>query len=779
MNDFSGGKNRSVGRFLLLLLTGILVLMLLISCTEGENGSQTDPDPGISDEPHPIDNAVWQHMGGPPGGRGYDVRHKWDEPSVWYVTDTFSGVSISRDDGKTWTPSNQGMNVPVRSGANDVYSLTVDPNDPQIIWAGTTEPGHIYKSTDGGRTWSRTDNKIFGFSDESMTFGSGYGFRGFTVELGDSKVVYAQAHVFDYRLKADGDFPQYDLESGQGGRIFKTDDGGKSWRMLWEGRALARNLVIDPRDVKNLWATTGIQDISALDKPEINSGLNCGGAGLLHSTDGGKTWQELGPHVGTPGMNSTTMGTIDMSPIDPDTIIVGGGSEMCPIEGTTGNHGGVYLTHDGGVSWELVLKDDIISSVDFCDINPEYVYAVSKNAFYKSMDGGHTWSTFTNPSFGGWGPKNIRTGFPIDTETDPDDCERVLVNTYTGGVFLTTDGGKSFRLSSEGYSGSFISGVWVDPQDAGHVIVSSEMAPFERVVAGGSAKWKGLLKAPLMHGTSMLAASASFPRQPADLLVANPGKIVPEGILSIYRRTTDGGWQECIPELLVPQPLDMLKFTDIQYAPNDSLHVYAATAKIAEFSDTPMGNGAGLFYSTDGGSTWTNSVDYCDKGFLRIAVDPKDSLHAWAVGVNDVGVVVTEDGGLTWTAMDDPNQSCLNAIAFCSDSPEKLWIGGNAGLMVREDGAWVSKMTGLPELSHISVIALDPAHPDILYVGTFYNGVFYSTDAGATFQRLDTDLPRLRGEPLCIEHIAMTADGSVVYAGGHSAGLWRLNIPWE
>lgn len=69
------------------------------------------------------------------------------------------------------------------------------------VWAWSTETGHIYKSTDGGETWARTDNNLKDFTGAPMTLGAGYCIRGITVEPGNSQVVYAQGHVSGHRFK--------------------------------------------------------------------------------------------------------------------------------------------------------------------------------------------------------------------------------------------------------------------------------------------------------------------------------------------------------------------------------------------------------------------------------------------------------------------------------------------------------------------------------------------------------------------------------------------------
>src|ERR1019366_3992546 len=104
-------------------------------------------------------------------------------------TDVSSGLNISVDGGRTWTPSNTGIDV--RGGPSldgyPVFSLTIDPHNNDVVWAGTQSRMGIFKSTDGGRTWVRKSNGVAG--DIGVTF------RGFTVDPLNSDIVYAAGEI--------------------------------------------------------------------------------------------------------------------------------------------------------------------------------------------------------------------------------------------------------------------------------------------------------------------------------------------------------------------------------------------------------------------------------------------------------------------------------------------------------------------------------------------------------------------------------------------------------
>jgi len=100
-----------------------------------------------------IPGVSWYETGGPSGGKGYDVRISPLDKNTMFVTDNPSGVNKSIDGGKTWYACNKGIlgdsydEVPI-------FSLTIDPHQPNIIWAGFERMKGLFKSTDNGETWN-------------------------------------------------------------------------------------------------------------------------------------------------------------------------------------------------------------------------------------------------------------------------------------------------------------------------------------------------------------------------------------------------------------------------------------------------------------------------------------------------------------------------------------------------------------------------------------------------------------------------------------------------
>ena len=92
--------------------------------------------------------------GRPIGGLGYDVRMRPDDPDTMLVTDAWAGMFMSTDGGTTWFPTNEGITTRAGStgDAIPVFCVTVDPNDPDIVWAGRTNGLVCPLCDDGSRT---------------------------------------------------------------------------------------------------------------------------------------------------------------------------------------------------------------------------------------------------------------------------------------------------------------------------------------------------------------------------------------------------------------------------------------------------------------------------------------------------------------------------------------------------------------------------------------------------------------------------------------------------
>jgi photosystem II stability/assembly factor-like uncharacterized protein len=698
--------------------------------------------PAPTPTPTPDRRFTWVRTGGPLGGLGYDVRMRPDNPDVMYVTDAWAGVFMSTDGGQTWFPSNEGITT--RTGesgdAIPVFCLTIDPHDYDIIWVGTQNVRGVFKSTDGGRTWMEMDNGVV--EREGITF------RGFTVDPRSSDIVYAAAEVSSWAWAGEErSGREFDMTQGV---VYKTTDGGQNWTSVWRGDNLARYVWIDPRNPDVVYVSTGIFDREAANStPDSRI---AGGMGVVKSTDGGQTWAEANS-----GLANLYVGTLFMHPENPDVLLAGTGNNQYY------DRAGVYLSADGGGSWQQTLAGENINAVEFALSQPDIAYAGSADAVYRSADGGYTWQRVSGGR-DGWGPPGVRAGFPIDFQVDPRDPNRIFANEYGGGNFMSSDGGRTWTVASQGYTGAQVRDIAADPTAPGRVYAAARSGLF--LSTDGGEEWVGLSYPPAASLEWYVVALD--PADPQHVLAANNWN-------GVILQSHDGGraWRA-----VSQRPDESMSWRAIAFAPSDPATVYAGTSAFfsAGTFDDQMSAG-GIRVSHDGGATWAPANDALsqDANVTGLAVDPHDPQVVYAATGNH-GLLKTTDGGQSWTAIHQglPGSPQALSVAIHPTDVRVVYAGlWRGGLYRSTDGGqtWQPSAAGLNPEASVSDIVFDPTDPQVMYAADRFSGVYRSTDGGATWTPINVGL-RTRA----VNALAISSDGQHLYAATEGEGVFRLDL---
>lgn len=720
-----------------------------------------------------VQRARWVKTGGPSGGLGYDVRIHPLDKNIMFVTDNPSGVNKSYDGGNTWVQRNQGITA--RAGTSGdgipIFCLTIDPNNPNIVWAGTQSMRGIYKSTDGGETWTKKDNGIAEWNEITL--------RNFGVRPGNSNVVFAGAEISTGILGKEFDKAK--------GKIYKTEDGGESWRCVWKGDSLARFVLFDPTNPDTMYASTGIFDREA---------YNDVGVGVLKSTDGGETWRQINN-----GLDNLFVGFLEMHPHDPQTLFAAAGNNAHL------DNSGVYETTNGGESWTQVLSSDqAITVVTISPSNPKVVYAGGEHAFYRSEDGGRSWQKFWRRAEHCWGPPGVRAGFPISAVVAPDDPMTIFVNNYSGGVFKSVDGAKTWMDCSTGYTGADLHDIALASNNPNLVYTIGRSGPF-RSLSGGQA-WRGLAFYPAAFAEWNTVAVN--PENFREMLIADEF----EGSLL---HSTDGGntWEMVFQHPLAKggAPSNRHGFKAIVYAPSDPNVIYAGMRKGRRTinGNFYVGPSFGIYKSIDGGESWiekNHGLENSGRNINAIVIHPQNPDIVYVATWHD-GIYKTTDGGEHWLPVNNGLLSLdVRSLAIDSEEPDvvyaglaegvgifktnnggQLWEAINAGIQVEcpsflqrvgqvQPGMSLEKPKRAISGEYYSIpwtsirsIVIDPIEPQTLYAADHHLGVYISTDGGASWTPINDGL-----STKAVSALALSTDGWVLYAATSGEGVFRLDL---
>jgi photosystem II stability/assembly factor-like uncharacterized protein len=257
------------------------------------------------------------------------------------------------------------------------------------------------------------------------------------------------------------------------GGLWKSVDGGTSWKPLWddfpEAAPAVGAVAVAPSDPKVVYAGTG----------EVNIRGNVAtGNGLYKSTDAGKTWHFSGLR------DSQVIGRIIVNPTDPNIVVV---AALGHIFGDNEERG-VFRSTDGGANWKKVLYVDAktgASDVAFDPHNPQILYAGMWQAYrkpwimesggpgsglYKSTDGGEHWRRLS----GGGLPEGILGRINVAPTPDPK-IVYAMIEAKKGGLFRSNDSGQTWALVSDKNSikqrAWYFNTVFADPKDANALYV--------------------------------------------------------------------------------------------------------------------------------------------------------------------------------------------------------------------------------------------------------------------------------------------------------------------
>ncbi len=674
-----------------------------------------------------------------------------------YAAYATSGVWKTDDDGATWQA------VFEEQASTSIGDLAVAPSNPDILWVGTGEANifrasmagvGIYKSTDAGRTFQH-----MGLTDTQTI-------ARILVHPADPDVVYVAASGHEW------------TDNEMRG-VFKTTDGGRTWnKVLYKSpRTGAIDLVMDPRDPNVLYAAMWQRIRRKWSDPRVEPGYNEGG--VFKTTDGGRTWTEMG--AGLPAPEHRGRIGIDISPTNPDTLYalvdnyeIG----RVPPPGSNDAYGrpmpegagfikgaDVYRTDDGGKTWRQTSRFDeettsylerhsgtygwVFGQIRVDPTTAETIYIMGV-PLSVSRDGGRTFARIS-------GTHGDHHGLWIDPANP-----KILYNANDGGFYQSADGGETWKFAVA-VPGAHFYNVALD--------MSSPFWAYGSIQDHGSRR--GRVDISAGRGNIPATAWENAPGGEGSnhaIDPDNPNIVYSHGFYGNFSRTDLGaeppagrgrgrGRGQGVSTQIQPDfgdaELRAQWMAPFIISPHDFSIVYAGYQL--------------LFRSLNRGDTWAAiSPDLTDNNsdqmgenpsaipyqtLVAIAESPlrKDLLYA---GSDDGRLHSTIDGGKEWTELTThlPVRRWISRVVPSAHGEGTVYVTQRG----REDddfAAYVYKSTDFGRTFQsivnnipagpVNVIREDPRDPNVLYLGTDF-GVYVSTNGGARWEVLGGNLPSVQ-----------------------------------
>lgn len=659
--------------------------------------------------------ATWTQAGYGGGGRFTAVAVDPADPARMLVASDVAGYFLSADGGQTFTPRGREL------GGLAVSALAYHPSRPGIV---AIQASHgLYLSRDHGQTLALLSPRL-GYP--SRFFG------GCLLRFKDDKLLVATdtkgvfAVTWDAPAPVETPLPgvagvKVNSLAELGGELFAATERGAV--RFKDGRFSSAN--------DGLGSRTRLQDMAAADGSGLFAVERTDG---LYKWDAGQNrWVRPGPPIAKPADGTLSFKAVALDPVRPGRILMSTHPETWPQL--------LFVSEDSGASWKTPWTFTLAQ-----DAPPNWAKGLEAvEAIVFSPDGRTTWlSDWWNlwrGEAGGTAWQQVHKGLQnvvvYDVIRDPANAEGILMATADNGLMVSGDAGRTWAPSMKGVPDGHVKAVRVCTQNPAKRYLLSE--PWVEPQKGSGvtfilckstdsgASWKQLPFTVPARGLPGAYADGK-----ATLLVIDP-----QDEDSVYVGTNGHGLFKVNTTLLAEGKAaeavaDVSKTLPVPcfQGPNSLVIDGADPQKL-----TASLVGSGIWSTSDGGRKW--SPIYSRAAFsFGLAVDPARPQRIVA-GLAEKRVALSQDGGRTW-----------REVALPGNRP--------------------------PEIA-VAVVAVDPANPDTVYAGTTgydfkaADGLYISTDGGATFKPLPADLPRVN-----VTAVSPGPGGPLV--GFNGLGLYRVGL---
>jgi photosystem II stability/assembly factor-like uncharacterized protein len=703
-----------------LLLTALLFLLFAVnSATAQSNQKDMAAQVAKGLQLRSIGPAVM-------GGRIADIAVHSTQSSTWYVAVGSGGLWKTTNSGTTWTP------IFDEQPSYSIGTVALDPNNPEVVWVGTGENvsgrhvgwgDGVYKSMDGGATWQQMGLKnsehigrilinprnsdVVYVAAEGPLWSSG-GERGLYKTKDGGKTWKLVLEIDPDTGVTDAEFDPSNpdviyaaayqrrrktwalLGGGPKSGIFKSTDGGESWRKISKGLPQGDmgkiGLAVTPADPQLVYAT--------IEADNANKGF-------YRSTDKGESWEKRNSYI-SGGTGPHYYQEIEVSPTNPDLVY-----QMDVF---------IHVTRDGGKTFDYgetgrgKHSDNHALWID--PANGQHLIVGTDGGLYESFDDGTTWRLFPNLPISQFYKLGLDNAEPFyNVVLGAQDLGTLLGPSRTTNIEGVRNQEWYVPLGADGYDAAF------DPEDPNIVYMEIQ---------------QGLLhRHNRTTGEVLNIQPQPEPNDPPERWNwDSPIQVSPHDHKTLYFgsqrvwKSTDRGnsWTPISGDLTTNISRYELEMMD-RVPSIDALYDNGAMSKFAtltSLSESPLqkgllytGSDDGLIYvSEDDGANWRKSGSLPKVPALTFI----NHIHASPQNVNTVFAVA-----------DGHQLGNYTSYIFMSTDKGKTWrsIAGD-----------------LPANTIVWVLKQDHIDENLLFIGTEY-GMYFTVNKGTNWIKFNAGVPTI------------------------------------
>ena len=585
-----------------------------------------------------------------------------EAPVRGVMTSHGDGVYKSTDGGKTW--SHMGLEK-----TRQISKIVVHPDNPDMLIVGAqgspyaaTEDRGIYRSEDGGATWTKVHyvDENSGISDLSM-------------DMTNPRIIYAA--YWDHRR-----FPWKVQSGGPGSGIWKSTDSGLTWNKLSKGLP------------KGVMGKIGVS-VSRANPDKVWAIIEADKGGLYRSDNGGKSWKLINPDRLLRARSWYYM-HIQAHPTDEESVYV---MNAPLVQSTDNGKTFVNLGTPHGDNHQVWINPE----------QPEYLINANDGGANVSINGGKDWSRQDNQPTAQFYRVNADRQFPYRIYGGQQDNSSVSIPSRVNGSGISNEDFFAVGGCESAYSA-------FDPDDPKYIYSGC----YQGIIDEWNAKTK-LTKDVMAYpfqglGTNPRDVKYRFNwNAPIIASKHDPSVIYHAGNKLLKTSNRGITWEEISPDL----------------TRNDS---------------TKINWGGGPITNEGAGGEIYHAIYY-------VAESPHtpDVIYT---GADDGMLHITKNGGGDWSEITIPNtgEGMVNQIEVSPHDAATVYVSFNRykfndftpHIFKSTDygQTWNRLVNGIAADAHVRVVREDPKQKDLLYAGTEL-GLYVSFDGGVKWNEFQQNLP--------------------------------------